>query len=84
MTQEKTHEKVRSRNEAFTQRTATRIWHEEPSEDNPYIAASALCHGYDLFELMEKRSFVEVFYLLFRGELGCRRKHWSRHAPRLD
>jgi len=63
------HEQVRSRNEPFAQRTATRIWHEEPSSDNPYIATSALCHGYDLFELMEKRSFVEVFYLLFRGEL---------------
>lgn len=69
MTQEKNHEKVRSRNEAFTQRTATRIWHEEPSKDNPYIATSALCQGYDIFELMEKRSFVDVFYLLFRGEL---------------
>jgi len=69
MTQEKIHEKVRSRNEAFTQRTATKIWQEEPSEDNPYITASALCHGYDLFDLMEKRSFVEVFYLLYRGEL---------------
>src|SRR3982750_4204076 len=63
------HEQVRSRNEPFAQRTATRIWHEEPSGDNPYIARSALCHGYDLFELMDKRSFVDVFYLLFRGEL---------------
>ena len=69
MTQEHKHEQVRSRNEPFVQRTATRIWQEQPSDDNPYIAASALCHGYDLFELMEKRSFVDVFYLLFRGEL---------------
>lgn len=63
------HQAVRSRNEAFTQRTSTRIWSEEPSQDNPYIASSALCHGYDLFELMDKRSFVDVFYLLFRGQL---------------
>lgn len=69
MTQEQKHDQVRSRNEPFVARTATRIWKEEPSSDNPYIAASALCHGYDLFELMEKRSFVDVFYLLFRGEL---------------
>lgn len=61
--------KVQSRNEPFSARAATRIWAEQPSLDNPYIAASALCHGYDLFELMEKRSFVDVFYLLFRGEL---------------
>lgn len=63
------HQAVRSRNEAFTQRTSTRIWSEEPSQDNPYIASSALCYGYDLFELMDKRSFVDVFYLLFRGQL---------------
>jgi citrate synthase len=61
--------KVQSRNEPFSKRAATRIWSEQPSRDNPYIATSALCHGYDLFELMEKRSFVDVFYLLFRGEL---------------
>jgi len=69
MSIEHKHDQVRSRNEPFAQRTATRIWSEEPSSDNPYIAASALCHGYDLVELMEKRSFVDVFYLLFRGEL---------------
>ena len=63
------HDQVRSRNEPFVQRVATRIWNELPSDDNPYIASHALCHGYDLFELMEKRSFVDVFYLLFRGEL---------------
>lgn len=69
MSSEHKHDQVRSRNEKFVERTATRIWSEEPSLDNPYIAVSALCHGYDLFELMEKRSFVDVFYLLFRGEL---------------
>jgi citrate synthase len=69
MSQEDKQNKVRSRNEPFVMRTATRIWQELPSADNPYIAASALCHGYDLFELMEKRNFADVFYLLFRGEL---------------
>ncbi len=69
MTQEHKHDEVRSRNEPFVERTATRIWQELPSSDNPYIAASASCHGYDLFELMEKRSLVDVFYCLFRGEL---------------
>lgn len=69
MSQEDKNDKVRSRNEPFVQRMATRIWQELPSSDNPYIAASALCHGYDLFELMGKRNFADVFYLLFRGEL---------------
>ena len=62
-------EKVRSRNESFVDKTATRIWGETPSDENPYIAKSALCHGYDLYELMQQCTFVEVFYLLFRGEL---------------
>lgn len=63
------HGEVRSRNEAFVTRTATRIWSETPDSINPYIASQAYCHGYDLYELVEKRSFADVFYLLFRGEL---------------
>jgi citrate synthase len=63
------HDEVRSRNEVFTEKTATRIWQETPCDDNPYIAQSALCHGYDLQELMRACSFTDVFYLLFRGEL---------------
>ena len=69
MTTTHKHQKVESRNEKFTDRTATKIWCETPSDDNPYIASRALCHGYDLIELMQNRSFVDVFYLLFRGEL---------------
>ncbi len=63
------HDQVRSRNEPFVERTSTRIWYEHPAADNPYIADRVLCHGYDLLSLMHKRSFAEVFYLLFRGEL---------------
>ena len=66
------HEQVRSRNQAFAERTATRIWRETPSPTNPYIAQQALCYGYDLVELMQGCSFVEVFYLLLRGELPSR------------
>jgi len=61
--------KVKSRNEAFVDKTETRIWYEEPSKDNPYIAENNLCHGYDILELAKKRSFVDTLYLLFRGEL---------------
>ncbi|MBX2809361.1 MAG: citrate synthase [Cellvibrionaceae bacterium] len=68
MTQAK-HHHVHSRNEAFAKRTKTRIWQEHACDDNPYIAASALCHGYNLYDLMKHCSFIEVFYLLFRGEL---------------
>lgn len=67
MTTEK--RKVESRNDIFAERTATKIWQEIESPDNPYLADACLCHGYDLLELTQKRSFVEVLYLLFRGEL---------------
>lgn len=70
------HKKVESRNETFTDRTATKIWHEVPSKNNPYIPSTIECHGYDLFELMKKRSFVDTFFLLFKGELP--EKHESK------
>jgi citrate synthase len=69
MSQSKGSLDVRSRNEAFVDRTVTRIWEEVPTAENPYIAESFRCHGYDQLALMQKRSFVDVFYLLFRGEL---------------
>jgi citrate synthase len=63
------HGKVRKRDEDFSQRIVTKIWQEDASENNPYIAENCRCHGYDLLELMQQRSFVDVLYLLFRGEL---------------
>jgi citrate synthase len=61
--------KVESRNDVFAERTATTIWQEIETPGNPYLADSCRCHGYDLMELVHKRSFVEVLYLLFRGDL---------------
>ena len=63
------HRKVERRNVDFVERPVTKIWHEESSTDNPYLAESCRCYGYDLLELLKKRSFVEIQYLLFRGEL---------------
>ncbi len=65
----KSSSKVEKRNETFVERAASRIWQEVPTSDNPYITATARCHGYDLMELVKKRSYVDVLYLLFRGEL---------------
>jgi citrate synthase len=33
------------------------------------VAEGARCHGYDLFELLDKARFCDVLFLLFRGEL---------------
>lgn len=61
--------KSRLRNEQFASRVRTTLWLETPSPSNPYIAEQAHCHGYDIFELISKRSFIDVLFLLFRGEL---------------
>ncbi|MFH1217754.1 MAG: citrate synthase [Pseudomonadota bacterium] len=61
--------KVRRRDQKFTTRTVTKIWDEVPAAHNPFLAESCRCHGYDLLELAKKRSFPDVLYLLFRGEL---------------
>lgn len=63
------HVDVRRRDDAFAQRTTTRIWQETPSPGNPYLATSFSCYGYDLLDLVQNCTYIEVFFLLFRGEL---------------
>jgi citrate synthase len=60
---------VRLRGTRFAERITTRIWYEQPSPTNPYIAERCFCHGYDLLDLVRGRSFADVLYLLLRGEL---------------
>lgn len=60
---------VKSRGDRFASRPPTRIWLEQASPRNPYLAERCYCHGYEIEDLMAGRGFVEVFYLLFRGEL---------------
>ncbi len=66
------HSSVRQRNITYTMRVATEIWDEEPSQRNPYLVEHCRCRGYELFDLMEKRGFVEVLHLLLLGELPSR------------
>jgi citrate synthase len=60
---------VKRRDMTFASRVATEIWDEQPTAQNPYLAERCRCRGYDLFDLMEKRSFVDVLFLLLLGEL---------------
>lgn len=60
---------VQKREENFTRRIVTKIWQEQAAPQNPYLAATCRCHGYDLMDLVNGCSVVEVFFLLFRGEL---------------
>jgi citrate synthase len=57
------------RADRFSSRPVTRIWQEIPAPENPYVAVGARCHGYDLFELLDKARLCDVLFLLFRGAL---------------
>lgn len=60
---------VSRRSDQFAKRISTKLWREVPSAKNPYIAESSYCHGYDLLELISKRSYSDTVFLLFKGDL---------------
>lgn len=53
----------------YANKAQTSIYLEQPSSVNPYVANSNFLHGYNVVELMQKKSFVSVLLLLFTGEL---------------
>lgn len=62
-------ETVRSRGEVFSDKVNTRVCLEVPDPENPFVAKRVLWHGYDVLELMERKSLVEVIFCLLKGEL---------------
>lgn len=53
----------------------TRIWLEEPEPDNAFATKAAYCHGYDVYgEMLGQIGWVEMLYLLFRGEMPTKRQ----------
>lgn len=47
----------------------TRIWNEEPEEDNSFSAKAAHCYGFDVYgDMLGQARWVEMLFLLFRGE----------------
>ncbi|WP_196138325.1 citrate/2-methylcitrate synthase [Aliikangiella sp. G2MR2-5] len=65
----KKHLNVEKRAEEFASRFSTKIFMEEPSKDNPFVASRQYCHGYDITELMEKKDSTDMLFLLFLGDL---------------
>ncbi|WDE13868.1 hypothetical protein [Thalassomonas haliotis] len=53
----------------YADKAQTDILLEQPSDNNPYVAQATYIHGYDVLELMAKKSFVDTLLLLFTGEL---------------
>ena len=66
---EKDPRQVKARKDKFVKKQSTKIWLEKPDEVNPYISVQNRCYGYDLMDLFEKRSYIEILFLIFRGEL---------------
>ncbi|MBL4761465.1 MAG: citrate synthase [Gammaproteobacteria bacterium] len=62
-------QKVEIRNDTYAEKPSTKIWKEIACESNPYICKKALCHGYDLFDIAQKKSFSDSLFLLLLGEL---------------
>ena len=55
------------------ERIRTRIWDVEAEPDNPFAPAAAYCYGYSVYdEILDKASWTEYLYLLFRGERPAR------------
>ncbi|MRV73636.1 citryl-CoA lyase [Duganella sp. FT92W] len=53
----------------FSEVISTAIWHEQAEPDNPFAAAVARCHGYDVYgQLIAKAGYIEYLYLLLKGE----------------
>lgn len=53
----------------------TRIWLEEPEPDNDFATKAAYCHGYDVYgEMLGAARWVDMLYLLFRGEAPSERQ----------
>ncbi len=57
------------RGQTFSDRISTAIWSEETDPRNPFQASEARCHGYRHLSLINNKSYAEVLFLLFRGEL---------------
>jgi len=65
----KKHLKVEKRADEFAAKFTTKILKEEPTDSNPFIAKNQYCHGYEIFELMDKKDGVDMMFLMFSGEL---------------
>ena len=57
------------RDEQYVTAIPTEITLEEPSQNNPFHTENMYIFGYEHLELSEKRDFIDMMFLLFRGEL---------------
>lgn len=53
----------------FSEHMHSHIWEEQAEPDNPFATAACYCRGYDVYgELLNKASYIDYLFLLFKGE----------------
>lgn len=51
------------------EKITTSIWREVPEDDNPFVAATCYCAGFDVFgDVLRNASYIDYLYLLFKLE----------------
>lgn len=58
----------------YASKVSTGIWQERASSTNPYQADKAQIHGYDVTALAQNKSFGDMIFLLFKGELPTKQQ----------
>ena len=60
---------VKHRDDKYAERYRTDIWLEESEHSNPFIETQSYCHGYRFEDLVANTSYVDMLYLMLKGEL---------------
>ncbi|MGJ8691179.1 MAG: hypothetical protein ACSHW0_01710 [Thalassotalea sp.] len=60
---------VKSRGDQFATKLETKITFEQAPQHNPYHVEQQLIHGYDHLDLIDNCHFLDVFFLLLKGNL---------------
>jgi len=56
------------------ERIRTSIWHEVPSDENPFLPERVYCHGYAFDELIDRFDWVQLLFLHLTGELPTQKE----------
>lgn len=53
----------------MTQKVITKIWLEEPTQESVFVAKSAFCHGFNVYDdMLGNCSWSQMLWLLLKGE----------------
>lgn len=61
--------KVKHRDDKYAEKYRTNIWLEKSDHENPFVETDTYCYGYSLDELANKVNFVDMLFLMLKGEL---------------